>query len=333
MSRSIFFVYTAIGILIWNVAHLIHTLLPSDEEDIARIVWLIILIGGFVFIISSITGFSLLRNEELDWRLIIYAAIFSALLTAFFSNPEWMEIEYTENEGWIINPTNGLFWFIFAIVIAVIAFNEMQLPLIQALIKNPEVSKKPIITLLSGITIALVSNVLIPIFLEFNIPLALSYLIASVGFILFFYVLDQNPFVGIYDSSKLHEIIVTNEYEEAIFTLTTDEGKAILASGAILGINTVLERINLLTENIPPFWEDDFRRIELGFARYFIALQRGYVIIINYSNATGVCIQKFKALSRIFLNKNISPELLKSQLINRLELYFPTLKINKEISE
>jgi hypothetical protein len=327
LSRSFFFVITALGIFIWNVGHLIHTLLPESYPDIARGVWLVILTGGFIFIISSIAGFTLLKNEYIEWRLIAYTAIFSALMTGFFIKPEWMDIEYTRTEGWVIDPNNLFFWLLFANTIAIIAFIELQLPLILAFFKGPRSNRPSILYLLIGISLALLSNILIPVLQKFDLPIGLSYLIADFGFLLFFYVLDQNPFVGIHDPSTINEVIVTDENEEPIYTLTTDEGKSVLASGAILGINTVLERINLLSENIPKYWTNEFRRIELGFTSYFIALQQGFVLIVNYSGGAGVCIQKFKTLSKIFLNKKLST----SEKLNKFDLdfqlFFPSIII------
>jgi hypothetical protein len=325
LRTSTFFIISAIAVFIWNVLHLTFNFIGEETVDfeIIRFMWLILVYSGIIFVYAFIFGYSNLRYENLNWRLVVYSALASATLILFTVKTDWVDVSYKEQEGWVTTVYYPTFWALFSISILIVNFLELIIPLVNTYAKAEE-NQVVLLTMLSAILLAIFSNALEPILDEVGLPQAIRFLVADVGFLIFFMILLRYPFTGLYDNSILKQVIVANESGVPQLVLADDRDKAILTSGAIIGINSVLEEITAigLTSTRP---RTEFtRKIELGLDQFYIIIRRPNIIVFQFQNPTGVCFSKFKSLSRI-ISENEDQEIDPNTLgifENRLKEYF-----------
>ena len=320
LNRVIFFNIATLAITLWNVSHLFQNFIIEDNLILARAFWLLAITSGFVLVISTVMGYSLLKSEHIPWRLIFYSGLVSMLLTSFYIRPDWVGVVYDTEQGWVTAAYNPVIWNIFVVSIIILATTEILYPLfISYLTALPEL-KRPVIYMIVGIILAVFSNSLLFIIDYFNLIHSTRYLVADLGFLLFFYTLRKYPFVGIYDTSEIHHVIIANTNAEVKFSISQDKRLTILTTGAIIGINAMLAEISPVpqSQQLPL---NIFKRLDLENDVYYIAQQMHLIIIFHLSNPTGICIQKIQTLSKIFTNGDNNGEIIEFQ--QKLAEYFP----------
>ncbi|MCH8908457.1 MAG: hypothetical protein IH840_15325, partial [Candidatus Heimdallarchaeota archaeon] len=271
LNTSIFFIISSVAVFIWNVFHLIFNFIPEDSLSFkqVRILWLILVYSGIIFVYAFIFGYSNLRYEHVNWRLTVYSGIAATTATIFTLREDWITVAYSDQEGWITTVENKTFWSIFSLSILLVNFMELIIPLIKTYAKAG-VNQNPLLLMLFAILLAIFSNALEPILTELSLPQALRFLVADIGFLIFFVILLRYPFTGLYDNSVLNQVIVANESGIPQLILSSDRNKAILTSGAIIGINSILEEIISLTPSRPIKSDESIRKIELGLDQFYI---------------------------------------------------------------
>ena len=320
LNRVIFFNIATLAITLWNISHLILNYVQEENLLLARSIWLLTITSGFVLVIATVMGYSLLKSEHIPWRLIFYSGLVSMLLTSFYIKPDWVGVEFDPHQGWVTVAYNQVIWNIFVVSIIILATTEILYPLfISYMTVLPEL-KKPVIYMIIGIILAVFSNSLLFIIDYFNFIHSTRYLIADLGFLLFFYTLRKYPFLGIYDTSEVHQVIIANTNAEVKYSISKDKRLTILTTGAIIGINTMLEDISPVPQNqqLPL---NIFKRFDLENDVYYIAQQNHLILIFHLSNPTGICIQKIQTLSKIFISGDNNGELLEFK--KKLIEYFP----------
>ncbi len=320
LNRVIFFNIATLAITLWNISHLILNYIEKDNLILARSVWLLTITSGFVLVIATVMGYSLLKSEHIPWRLIFYSGLVSMLLTTFYIRSDWVGVIYDPKQGWVTFANNQLIWNIFVVSIIILATTEILYPLFISYLTALPGLKKPVIYMIVGIILAVFSNSLLFIIEYFNLIHSTRYLIADLGFLLFFFTLRKYPFVGIYDNSEVHQVIISNTSAEVKYSISRDKRLTVLTTGAIIGINTMLEGISPVpqSQQLPL---NIFKRLDLENDVYYIAQQNHLIIIFHLSNPTGICIQKIQTLSKIFTNGDSDGELVEFK--QKLAEYFP----------
>ncbi|MFV2014044.1 MAG: hypothetical protein ACC656_01325, partial [Candidatus Heimdallarchaeota archaeon] len=170
LKTSIFFIISSTGVFIWNLIHLLFNFMGEDSVsfDVIRFLWLISVYSGLIFVYAFIFGYANLIDENLNWRLVTYAALASAFLVLFTVKTEWVNVAYKENDGWVTVVHYPTFWSLFAISVLIINFLELIIPLVRSYAKAEE--KQPILlTMLLAIILATFSNALEPVLTETNL--------------------------------------------------------------------------------------------------------------------------------------------------------------------
>lgn len=326
LNTSILFIISSIAIFIWNILHLAFNMIPSDANiTMVRVLWQILVFSGIIFVYAFVFGYSNLRYENLNWRLIFYAGMSAVFATLFVVKRDWVDVEHTSSEGWVTKVHNPVFWSLFSLSILLINFLELLIPLVNTYAKV-DMNRRPLLLLLTAILLALFSNALEPLLTELDLPQAIRFLVADIGFLIFFVILLRYPFTGLYDTSRLIQVIVANEAGVPQLIMSTDQSKSILASGALIGINSVLEEIVTSDPVILKHSEEITRKIELGIDQFYIIIQRPTIIVFQFQNPTGVCFAKFKSLGKIFSefkgNNEQTLDILLQLFSKRLHEYF-----------
>lgn len=320
LNRVIFFNVATLAITLWNVSHLVLNYILEDNILLARSIWLLTITSGFVLVIATVMGYSLLKSEHIPWRLIFYSGLVSMLLTSFYIRSDWVGVVYDHSQGWITVAHNRFIWNLFVVSILILVSTEILYPLFISYKTAIPKLKRPVIYMIVGIILAVFSNSLLFIIDYFNLIHSTRYLVADLGFLLFFYTLRKYPFLGIYDSSDVHQVIITNTNAEVKYSISKDKRLTILTTGAIIGINTMLEGISPVpqSQQLPL---NIFKRFDLENDVYYIAQQNHMILIFHLSNPTGICIQKIQTLSKIFISGENSDEM--SEFKKKLAEYFP----------
>lgn len=301
LRTSFFFIISSLAVFIWNILHLVFNFIGEDSVSMRtiRFLWLILVYSGIIFVYAFIFGYSNLRYENPNWRLVVYSALASAFLVLFTVKRDWVDVNYDEKEGWVTIIHYSTFWSLFSISILIVNFLELIIPLVNTYAKA-EQNQPVLLTMLMAILLAIFSNALEPILQEISLPQAIRFLVADIGFLIFFMILLRYPFTGLYDNSTLKQVIVANESGIPQLILSDDKNKAILTSGAIIGINSILEEITAIGLSSNKGSTEFTRKIELEIDQFYIIIRRPIIIVFQFQNPTGVCFSKFKSLSHIF---------------------------------
>ncbi|MCE7735940.1 MAG: hypothetical protein GPJ54_13750 [Candidatus Heimdallarchaeota archaeon] len=327
LRTSVFFVISSIAVFIWNILHLTFNFIGENtfSFNFIRFLWLILVYSGIVFVYSFIFGYSNLRYENLNWRLVVYSALASAFIVLFTVKRDWVDVTYNQDEGWITTIHYATFWSLFSISILIVNFLELIIPLVNTYAKA-EQNQSVLLTMLMAILLAIFSNALEPILKEIALPQAIRFLVADIGFLIFFMILLRYPFTGLYDNSTLKQVIIADESGVPQLMLSDDKNKAILTSGAIIGINSILEEITEIGLSSSTSKIESTRKIELGVDQFYIVIRRPIIIVFQFQNPTGVCFSKFKSLSRIFSEGTNGNDKIDKKLLDvfetRLKEYF-----------
>jgi hypothetical protein len=331
LNRVIFFNIATLAITMWNISHLFLNYIVEDNLNLARSVWLITITSGFILVIATVMGYSLLKSEHIPWRLIFYSGLVSMLLTSFYIRPDWVGVEYDPEQGWVTFANNQVIWNIFVVSIIILATTEILYPLFISYLTALSDLKRPVLYMIIGIVLAVFSNSLLFIIDYFNLIHSTRYLVADIGFLLFFFTLRKYPFLGIYDTTEVHQVIIANTNSEVKYSISVDKRLTILTTGAIIGINTMLEEISPVPQSkqLPL---NIFKRLDLENDVYYTAQQNHLIIIFHMSNPTGICIQKIQTLSKIFINGDTNGEII--EFDKKLAEYFPReyIKLTKNTS-
>jgi hypothetical protein len=284
-------------------------------------------------VFSFIYGYSNLRYEFLNWRLIVWGSIASAFSVLFATKTDWIDVSFDRREGYVTTVYNSTFWTLFALSILLVDIIEVIIPLINAYV-NSKINRLPLLIMIFGIILALFSNILEPILRDLDTPQAIRFLIADVGFLIFFSILLKYPFTGLYDQSQIEQVIVSDKNGIPKSLLSRNTDRAVLASGAIIGINSILEEIAATNiEDKLSSSSEITRKIELGAHQFFIILRGDVIIIFQFSNPSGVCFSKFKSLGRIFSPHITGSSQEKRELETfetRVREYFSSFSIRQE---
>ncbi|MCY3413322.1 MAG: hypothetical protein INQ03_16910 [Candidatus Heimdallarchaeota archaeon] len=305
LRRTRIFIFTAINVLIWNICHILYSSIPADNYDAARVVYIIAQISGMLIIYGTVWVFSSLRNENIVINMVLYIAILTAFLTAVIIRDDFMNIVYDTTWGaWAsatVSDTGSLVWNLYTLAILVMLVLELYLPLGRYYFIATGPSKKYTLYLILLAFVGPLANSLLPVLNSLELPPALRYIVANIGFLGVFWVFYKQPFVGIQDSVKITQILISNYAGVPVFTTASLES-ATLASGAIYGINAILGEITGQSETDAFKDEEEAtRKIELSTQRFFMAKIKEYFIIYQYESHSGVCISKFTSLARTFL--------------------------------
>lgn len=333
LQRSIFFIITAIAVFVWNLLHLFFNFVEQDtlEFGTVRILWLTLVFSGIVFVYGLIFGYSVIRFEHINYRLIIYAIMGTITMMVFIFKDDWVDVSYTTTDGWVTDVKYDLFWSAFSLSILIVDMVEIVIPLVNTYVRV-NVNKRPLLVMLVGIMLAIFSNSLEPVLSATNVPQALRFLIADIGFFLFFWVLLRYPFTGMYDNTRITQVIVANANGIPYLSLSPDHGKSVLASGAIIGINSILEEIT--AQELPETSDSQVtRKIELGIDQFYIIIRGEYIIIYQFREPAGVCYSKFQSLSKTFGFEKVDESILNQQLEEfqqKIFLYFENTDLELE---
>jgi len=321
LQTSIFFIISSVAVLIWNFLHLALNFIDGGQAEVARIIWLLVVISGIIFVYCFIFGYSMLRYENINWRLLVYTSFASVFCLVFVYQENWVNTTYSVSEGWVTNVINETFWSIFAISIFIANFIEIIIPLVNTYARTTK-NRNALLIMLSGILLSIFSNALEPILRKANLPQALRFLTADFGFLLFFIILLRFPFTGLYDNTVLTRVIVAGTDGVPILMLSDDTNKAILASSVLISINSILEEmtssVDLTKDNI----EESTRKIQLDLHQFYIIIRRSKVLIFQFFNPSGLTFAKFKSLGGIFESRTAKLDSQLTEFQDKLSKYF-----------
>ncbi len=326
LNRTIAFIIASINILLWNLSHVFYDVMSENDLDIVRVVWYIAAIAGALIMVSTIHGFSSLRNEGLTYSLIIYYVTIGIFLTAQLVRKDWYDLKYDPDlETWGSDPKSPFLWYGYISVLFIMLIRELFYPLFQAYSNASKQNRRMILILLISAILAMASNLLLPILDAFGLPQVIKNLVANIGLLTIFIVLYRHPFLGFHDPVDIHQIIIANTDGIPIYS-TSDVVDASLASGALFGISTILDEIGTKAGIEAHEASETTRKIELATNRFFIITLFKTVIIYHYGRHTGVCISKFTSLARLFREAEYEPEDLIGQFQTSFVEYFPELQ-------
>lgn len=326
LNRTIGFIFTAFNILLWNIAHLLYDLIPSDNYNLARATFVMANVSGLFIILGVLFSFSVLRNESLDFKLVIYTFVLSMFVSAILVRSDWMDIVYhSEYESWNAEPFNGLLWNIYSLVIVIFLVIELYYPLAKYFVNNEGENRMMVLYLLILALLGPLSNTLLSLMLSLGLPPVTRYLIANLAFFGIFVIFYEHPFVGIQDKVEVRQILVSNDSGMPVLS-SGDLGAAALSAGALHGINTILDEITGATSNFMTDEEESTRKIELSEERFFIIRQGNLISIFQYAQHSGVCIAKFKSLGRVLRPDKKELNQRMNDFINSFKEYFPNYK-------
>ncbi len=326
LKHTLAFVITSVGILLWNISHIFYDTIPSNNSGFSRFIWYLANVVGAVVILSTIHGFSTIRNEYLSYKLVVYYVIISVFLTSQLLRRDILDLEYNEtNDHWQSVTKNEVLWNLYILVIFSILIIELFYPLIVSY-KNIKHENKTMLTLLLiGALFATLSNLLLPILTLLDLPQVIRHFTANLGLLAVFWVLYKHPFLGFYDEVQIYQIIVANTSGLPIF-YTNNPADAFLATGALYGVETILTEISYKVGVSPLTTEETTRKIELPDNQFYIIKVNKTIIIYHYSNHSGTSLLKFKSLARIFREREMKTELLIGAFQADFADYFPNLK-------
>ncbi|MDH5404105.1 MAG: hypothetical protein OEY49_16525 [Candidatus Heimdallarchaeota archaeon] len=321
LNRTGFYISTAISLFLWNLGHIFLNYLPQTEYNKAKVVWYFVFFCGQFIAFNMVAGYSMIRNEVLTFPLLIYATISGGLFIAFVEKPSWAGIIYDKREGWVIHIENQYLWSFFTIFVLVMVFVEIIIPMSISLKHAVSKDRPKYLLFIVLVLLAVFSNGLLPILKQLGWPQTLRFLLVNLSFFFFFFLLSRNIFIGIHDKAVIYQIILANHDGVPYHIHSEDRTQSLLASGAIIGINSVLEEISKFTQSTEVFNKEVNRRIELGTEHFFISIQKSVIIIFHYSHPTGVVYSKFRSLARIFRDSD-AIEILIPQFIQNIEVFF-----------
>ncbi|MCY3414405.1 MAG: hypothetical protein INQ03_22350 [Candidatus Heimdallarchaeota archaeon] len=316
------FILTAIGIFLWDLSHIYYDLLPSTDHDSAEIVWYVANITGGVILVSTLHGFNALRKRHLTNRLLMFDLIIAVLLTIQLSRPDVLSYTYDyTTHSWKSVVNNELIWNMYIVMSFIMLYVEILHPLFRTTAKVESKKRRVVIFLIISISLSMLSNLLLPILTAIGAPQSIRHLSANTGFLFTFLILLRDPFVGFYDSVQIHQIIIADKGGKPIFS-TGDDGNANLATSALFGIDAVLTEIGSLA-GVTSDKGRGTRQIELAENRFYIQMERKYVLIYHYSKHTNVAINKFEILSHIFSDDQEEINVLLKEFILTYDKFFP----------
>ncbi|RMG33131.1 MAG: hypothetical protein D6732_12450 [Methanobacteriota archaeon] len=324
LNRTLFFVGTGFFFTMWNFSHLLNNFVVT--RSVARGIFTWGFFSGFLFVACALFGFSLLRRNEITWEMLAYAVILSSFFTYYVARPEVMGLVYTEDEGWFAVAGNPMYWNMFIAFLFVANTYELMVPLYQAQRLSNRQTRPKVIVLLLSIALATFSAALVKPLNFLPLPNVFRFVLPGIGFFFFFYLLNKYPFLGFHDGCIIHEVLVVTESGLPIYSPLSMEGQNYLNSGAILGVSFMFDEISRNAGIDSKSTNEKFRRIELESNEFFIASVRKYNVIFNYSNPSGITLQKMKSLARIFWKRQ-DPARLLERFERDLKLFFPTLKL------
>jgi hypothetical protein len=294
----------------------------------AKYVFYINLLNGVLIIMTAIFGYSTIRHNYIDWKLFVYNTILTVYYISFIYKPEWINVTYSDEDGWVTNPVDTNFWLSFMVIVGTIVLYELIIPLIQAYLNTHKQNRWYALGLIFGVVFALFSMALM--FMD----LYLRVIVADIGFFIFFFILAKKPFVGFSDSTEIHQVILARDSGVPAYIHTGNRSHAILTAGAMISINAVLEEIRsfrLGDGTIIKRQDMLFRKIELGMDYFYITMKSELIIIFHYSNASGVSIPKFISLSRMLSYEDTNIQDLVVTLQQGLLSYFSTINISIDL--
>ncbi|MHA2501796.1 MAG: hypothetical protein ACXAE3_02820 [Candidatus Kariarchaeaceae archaeon] len=330
LRTTLWFVGNAIGISVWNLLHVIFLLLPLDTDPrIIQILWLILVHSGLVFLMCLVIGFHRLRYDETRTQMFLYIFIMGFYSAMFINKPDWITYTYTQQDGFSTMVINSFFWLTFSLMVGIIVFLEVLAPFIEAYTQG-EHDRKLILAMIVAGFLASFSNVLLPAIDLLGWPHAVRFLIADIGFLIFFLILWKYPFMGMYDQTELRQMTVSTSTGEPLMVLSdfdpADVPNSVLTSGVFSSINSVLEEITL---QYADYSKEVIREFQLGENNFYIVANHGLTTIFWYTEPTGVCRSKFRSLGRIAEvdSNRISKETVE-HLHELSQLYFPGFEAN-----
>lgn len=208
LDNTIFFIFAAISLALWNVCHFILNLLPSTNTSLAQFFWSFELVSSVLLIIWGLVGFiSLGRSRFVTIKMQIYTMILIFWLMNFLFHPNWITVGYHPNHGWKTIVLDTFKWNTFLIFISILIFYEMIHPLYITFKLSDSESKKQLKFMIIALGVAQLSNLLIVPIQLFNLPMAIRFLITDISLFGFFYLLLNHPFIGFYNTDYLKRIV------------------------------------------------------------------------------------------------------------------------------
>lgn len=301
----------------------------TRDEETARLTFTVGFLCGFLFVGSTLFGFSVLRRNGVTWEVVIYGMVISGFFSFYLARQEVMALVYSSEEGWFSVNGDPYFWNSFTIFLTFANLKELVFPLGHSYFKAEPETRPRILILLVGILLATFSAGLLQVLTLLGLPNVLRFLVTGISFFIYFYYLNKYPFLGFHDGSQIHEVLVADSSGLPIYAPLTLESHSFLASGAIIGVNGVLEEISRNAGVNVDGMKEKFKMVELGNNAIFVASVRDYQIVFNFSNPSGITLPKLKSLSRVFWRK-LGRERLIRMFEKDLKTFFPAIRLEKD---